>query len=347
MQEVIEGDKREQLEEIIRKMRAVREEEMGDKRSARSQSCSTKQRDITSTSRVKRDKPQERKEKNKPINPPPTPPTSSPSPSTPSSNQSRFWSEEKTRARHSASPSSLHPRPSRKLNHLTLPNNPDQARQLWERMKDEMWQHWETLHPAPEPHHHHHPLHHPQQQQRTSTAPHSRPSTSQPTVQPRRHLSTAVAGPLVIERRSVMELKDWSVRQLREELTRLGLGCEGCVEKQDLIDRIERGRKVEEEKEEEGRKERWTEGMLKEVDKWARHRSIVDLLNDLNTGTALHLTHRASVEEVSRVYKRTLLRVHPDKCDGDWQDKRRATEVFKVIHSKHREFVEQQGEAKR
>lgn len=139
------------------------------------------------------------------------------------------------------------------------------------------------------------------------------------------------------------------MKQLLALLSAVGLTSADCLEKQDMIDKLERHQKQQQQLLQ--NEERLRERMLSEIVDWARNKSIQQLLNDLHQSPSLMLTSSSSYSEVSRVYKKTLLLIHPDKVpiDDTWQ-KFRATEIFKVVNSKFREFKEvaerQSSEAK-
>ena len=77
-----------------------------------------------------------------------------------------------------------------------------------------------------------------------------------------------------------------------------------------------------------------------EAKKWARHKSLHMLLNDINIGdraisapgtSDLFLLEWDPLEKVLKSYKRALLKIHPDKHAGsNLREQAKATEMFKV-----------------
>jgi len=88
--------------------------------------------------------------------------------------------------------------------------------------------------------------------------------------------------------------------------------------------------------------EKLKEKIVKEVARWAKGKSIKDMLNDVNEANSpskgKHLRRNDSLTPVSKVYKRSLLKIHPDKHMGDFTDHVRATERFKFVNKAFKEF---------
>jgi hypothetical protein len=269
----------------------------------------------------------------------------------------------------------------RKLSHLTLPEDAAEARQLWEAMKEEMWSHWEAVQqreeqkqreqesrdddsededeeeaerrrrissrfyaratsplPTPLPFS---PLHaaassppslYPQQQQPAfpSSGFRSPPSLSS--------FASFSSRPTPLSPPAALPLSGWSIAALRAEMSRLSLPTAHILEKGEMVAAITASLQQQQEAALRAQKE---ETVVRELQRWAQGRTLVQLLNSLNqaeAGAAV-LTASSSAAEVCRCYKRTLLRVHPDKSpQANWEVKLRATELFKLLHDKYREF---------
>ena len=324
-----------------------------------------------------------------------TPSAATSSTSSPS-NLHRFWQDELHRQPHVSQPSH---QPShstaqrtrrRKMEHLTLPADPEQARRLWEKMKLEMWQQWEDYQrnedggrrsgggsraaagrkvrvdeeekePAEQPAAS--PLSASSFAAFSSSSPHFSPRASSHYVPP----STSSASAWSTSGRRSTEpahsvpvggVSGWSVRELRAELLRFNLSTHDCLEKSDMVDKLTRHHQQQQQRHSHTPPPLPSPApvvvdadvIIAEVKRWSHNKSIVQLLNDLNRDTSTAtasanatagntLQHDSSIEDVSRVYKKTLLRVHPDKCGLADEEKRvRATEVFKAIHDKFVQF---------
>lgn len=149
----------------------------------------------------------------------------------------------------------------------------------------------------------------------------------------------------------------WSVKELKRELVTYGvsaLDLARLVEKDEYVLRCVRVhleaetkaaqkqraeqhaadvRKQQEAKELE--KENLKDAIIHEVDRWAKGRSIKSMLNELNGATLLEhsgfLKRSDGLKEVSKAYKKALLRIHPDKHMDSDAKHLRATEVFKYV----------------
>ena len=421
--------KREQLADLIRKMRAARDDPLAyPPRPPTASPDASAQR--PRSRREEKEAPVGKVGKGRPASPAVSPAgKGGMAGEGEGGNLSRFWREERGRARHGVgrgggggggAGGGGGGKGGRKLSHLTLPNDPEQARRLWERMKEEMWEHWETVQrrhpdgPPASPTRPHPPTPPPRctpedsaadadRERRTqrerercrseghpvsgeaaprssyappagrpmsgkgaAAAPTRRYTVSSPIApnsgastsfftspsSPLPRPSTSKPSPLCSSPASssppssAAALTGWSVRALRSELSRLSLPYADCLEKSDLIARLESHHLAlltqQAAADAQAARDRREDAIARDVDRWATHRPLIDLLNDLNrTHPTLALTPLSSPDDVTRTYKRTLLRVHPDKCgDGDWEKKRRATEIFKVIHAKHRAYVE-------
>ena len=316
--------------------------------------------------------------------------TASPSPSaSTSSNLHRFWQDELHRHPHShhsphqPSYSTAQRTRRRKMEHLTLPADPEQARRLWEKMKLEMWQQWEeyqrnedvrrgdsrgaTAGRKVRVEEEKEPADPPQGSPLSASSFGSSFSSSSPDFSPLPRASSHYVPPSSSSarppsgRRSTEPagplwggLSGWSIRELRAELLRLNLTTHDCIEKSDMVNKLASYHQQQQQQQHvhtpqppqqpQSPPAIDADHIIADVKRWSLNKSIIQLLNDLNTNqpnttTNNTLQHDSSIEEVSRVYKKTLLRVHPDKCGMLDEEKRvRATEVFKVIHDKFVQF---------
>ena len=320
--------------------------------------------------------------------------SSSPSASSPStsstSNLHRFWQDELHRQPHANRPSNPSPHSTaqrtrrRKMEHLTLPVDPEQARRLWEKMKLEMWQQWEGYQRNEDSRRggkavggkmrveeEKEPVDQPQASPLSATSfasafasssPNFSPlgSSAKPFTRASSHYvppSSSVARPSAGRRSTEPgplpdSLSGWSIRELRAELLRVNLTTHDCLEKSDMVDKLT----LYHQRQQQQRHLHSPQAppqppamvvdadrIIADVKRWSHNRSLVQLLNDLNhdTAHATTLQHDSGLDEVSRVYKKTLLRVHPDKCGHVDEERRvRATEVFKAIHDKFVQFRE-------
>jgi len=92
----------------------------------------------------------------------------------------------------------------------------------------------------------------------------------------------------------------------------------------------------------ESEKENLRERIVHEVEQWAKGRSIKSMLNELNGLNNLneqgYLKRGDTFKEVSRSYKRALLKIHPDKHMDNETKHIRATEVFKYVSHAYNEY---------
>ena len=127
------------------------------------------------------------------------------------------------------------------------------------------------------------------------------------------------------------------------------------AEKVELVRLLQKASKEREEKQrakerldrEEEENERIRRQICHEVDRWKRNRSIRWLLNNINrasVGSPLYLPPYASFAVVSKVYKRALLKIHPDKhADRSLQERWRAEETFKAVNECFTQFRKLHG----
>jgi hypothetical protein len=89
------------------------------------------------------------------------------------------------------------------------------------------------------------------------------------------------------------------------------------------------------EKEQLQRKDR----IVSEVMKWAQHKTIFAMLNEINgkqsSSEQGHVSRNSSEDDLARAYKKAVLKCHPDKHMGDFEGHLRATERFKALHEKY------------
>jgi predicted GNAT family acetyltransferase len=81
-------------------------------------------------------------------------------------------------------------------------------------------------------------------------------------------------------------------------------------------------------------KEKTTDAIHTEVEKWLKGKAVDKLLNEITgakRGDANYLTTTSAEKAVTKVYRRALLKIHPDKHMQDWKQHIRATEMFKGV----------------
>lgn len=93
--------------------------------------------------------------------------------------------------------------------------------------------------------------------------------------------------------------------------------------------------------------DRIRKAIVDDVDRWRRNRSIRWLLNSINdasSGNALYLPPYASLTAIRKVYKRSLLKIHPDKhTHCSLAERWRAEETFKAVNEIYTKFCKLQG----
>lgn len=142
----------------------------------------------------------------------------------------------------------------------------------------------------------------------------------------------------------VSPYSSYTIKQLMDSMDKLGLSAADCVEKIDMIERLERYQQQQYRQSQQERFERDCDQAMIDINSWVKQKPIQTLLNELNAsfisvGTMLALTSTSSLQDVERVYRRTLLTIHPDKVPHDDSlHKFKATEVFKIIHSRFKDF---------
>jgi len=183
-------------------------------------------------------------------------------------------------------------------------------------------------------------------------------------------LSAAHAAAIAAGKGRAFELySGFSVRALRQELLSAGVSSgelARLVEKDELVTRLLQAQsegqrraeaaKVEAERKAEARaraaavdqtREQLRDRIVHEVSRWAAGRNIKSMLNELNGLASLdapgYLKRTDTFAAVSKSYKKTLLRIHPDKHmggpDGIHDGKYlRATEVFKHVSQAFDEY---------
>mmetsp|Transcript_9210 Transcript_9210/g.18040 ORF Transcript_9210/g.18040 Transcript_9210/m.18040 type:complete len:448 (+) Transcript_9210:148-1491(+) len=140
-----------------------------------------------------------------------------------------------------------------------------------------------------------------------------------------------------------------SVKELVIRLRNLKVPVSGFREKKDLVAKLveaeqEFEKKLAAERVERERQE--TESrILREVRRWARGKGIKEILNslmDTRRGDPLYLNRLSTFSKVSRVYKRALMKIHPDKNMGSFERLTRATEQFKIVNSMYQAYKDRQ-----
>jgi len=131
-----------------------------------------------------------------------------------------------------------------------------------------------------------------------------------------------------------------SVKELVMRLKKLKISTVGVREKKDLVDKLVEAEQIEEEKQAVERKKKekkeLEERIIKEVRRWARGKGIKELLNELHgkpRGHPHHLTRLSAFQQVSKIYKRVLVKIHPDKNMSTFEKLTRATERFKIVNA--------------
>eukprot|EP01006_Ploeotia_vitrea_P044849 TRINITY_DN66880_c3_g1_i2.p1 TRINITY_DN66880_c3_g1~~TRINITY_DN66880_c3_g1_i2.p1 ORF type:complete len:482 (-),score=228.62 TRINITY_DN66880_c3_g1_i2:77-1522(-) len=138
--------------------------------------------------------------------------------------------------------------------------------------------------------------------------------------------------------------KDMSIRELKASLRRLAVQHDDCITKQDLIDKLTAAQAEHAKRQaarnavdEERKREKIRERVLIEVAEWAQGRDIKDMLNVIH-GSAT-LKRSSTLNDVNKMYKRALLKIHPDKHDqSDFEAHCRATETFKAVNDAFQAF---------
>jgi hypothetical protein len=212
-----------------------------------------------------------------------------------------------------------------------------------------------------------------QQQQTSSTAYSSVPPTASSSSYPSAHAASSVhaghtnssTGASEKQQQALVDMfSRWSVKELKRELVTYGVSAidlARLVEKDEYVLRCVRVhleaetkaaqkqraeahaaevRKQQQAKEQE--KETLKDAIIHEVDRWAKGRNIKSMLNELNGATSLEqagfLKRSDGLKEVSKAYKKALLRVHPDKHMDSDAKHLRATEVFKYVSQAFNEY---------
>ena len=158
------------------------------------------------------------------------------------------------------------------------------------------------------------------------------------------------------------EIASMSAREMESFLRKHGVDPSNCLTKNDLLDEVAARlkRKEADTKQQEqakrakeaARKEEIRDEVIEEVQRWARGKSLRDMLNSIHghgrqrnpnarpgTGTFQYLGADASVRTVMRAYRKALIRIHPDKVAfTDIEAHIRATETFKIVNSAYKRF---------
>ncbi|CEP01610.1 hypothetical protein PBRA_008552 [Plasmodiophora brassicae] len=142
------------------------------------------------------------------------------------------------------------------------------------------------------------------------------------------------------------------VRDLKALLRGLGVPDSTmlCMERGEIIallekksaDQAAKQERAGRQRAEEERNDRLRSKIVCEVDEWRKNRTLRWMLNSLNSaapGQAPYLPANASFETVCKVYKRALLKIHPDKHIGttleSWY---RAEETFKAVNESFNQY---------
>jgi hypothetical protein len=193
-----------------------------------------------------------------------------------------------------------------------------------------------------------------QQNQLQANASNAQPSQSSQTSSiPRHSADSSPPAPPPSHSSVSSQLSSLSIRELKSRLASLGVSSVDCVEKHELIEKLLAATKEKEQaslhkaKEErvEREQELAKERIVKEIQAWCEGRSFIEMLNCLSDGSAhananpLPLWPRPPFETVHKLYKKVLLRIHPDKNVGVSFEKHfRATELFKIVSSRFHQY---------
>lgn len=65
------------------------------------------------------------------------------------------------------------------------------------------------------------------------------------------------------------------------------------------------------------------------------------MINEINANSGVNaavLTRASNATDVGKLYKKALLKIHPDKHMGDWKQYMRATEMFKTVNASYSQY---------
>eukprot|EP00466_Bigelowiella_natans_P010078 jgi/Bigna1/80110/fgenesh1_pg.67_\ len=161
-----------------------------------------------------------------------------------------------------------------------------------------------------------------------------------------------------------------SIREIRVQLARLGVTNipPHCTEKSDIVKLlVEEEKKAEERKKAEleririerekleakarsereaRRREKKRVLIAKQVERWARRKSLSEILNHVNgyaRGDKLFVHRRSTYATVNKAFRKACLKIHPDKNMGDFDKHVKATEQFKVVNQLFADYKERMG----
>jgi len=248
----------------------------------------------------------------------------------------RFWAEEIARNGVPRLPEKKKKRPT-----FVAPERPEDAKAMWADMKKELDKKLSK-----------------QEKKSNSSSSHTTSSSSYP--------QAHVAKENMYERPSrppppmppqTDPLWRLSVKDLKQRLSWAGVSIGGFSEKGELVallresekkaakrreqearDReraAERRAAAVEKKKEEAKQEVIRDRIIKEVNQWAKGKNIKKMLNDvlgLKTPDKNYLKRYDTLTPVSKMYKKAILKIHPDKHMGDFAQYVRATELFKQVN---------------
>jgi hypothetical protein len=149
------------------------------------------------------------------------------------------------------------------------------------------------------------------------------------------------------------------IREVKHELRHYGINIEAIFEKEQLYMKLIQARerksqlmkeKAEAEQKtlnEENKKEETKDRIIKEVSKWSKQKTVQIMLNEIMGYTSSkhekYLRRTSTLAVVSKAYKLSLLKIHPDKHMGDWAQHIRATEMFKYVSTSFNAFRKTHG----
>lgn len=140
------------------------------------------------------------------------------------------------------------------------------------------------------------------------------------------------------------QYKSMTVQQLKYELQQRNISCDGCVEKYELIKRLVTGNVTPRLHRYNSKSVDMTHQLqqqqiiIDDITKWANkcNHDICVMLNQLNINSSVNdqlALRYSTLDDIQRIYKRVLLRHHPDKHVNDSMTEQiRATETIKQLN---------------
>lgn len=142
-----------------------------------------------------------------------------------------------------------------------------------------------------------------------------------------------------------------SGRQLKQECLENDIDINSCVEKVDFVFKLlpiyQRKQQQKEQRKKEKEAEELNDRIVAEVAAWSKSRNIKVMLNEVMGYQPNHehyIKKTDGLPVVTKVYKKSLLKIHPDKHMSDPAAHIRATEVFKYINEEYQKYKKEQEE---